>query len=52
VYGDAVAFFCLIDSEMHRIFCCCIGGHALAAEEVARRIRSEATAAGAGVASV
>jgi hypothetical protein len=38
-YGDAIAFFELNDTEMHRILCYCTGGHALAAPEVARRIR-------------
>lgn len=38
-YGHAAAFFDLSDPEMHRILCYCTGGHALAAPEVARRIR-------------
>jgi hypothetical protein len=51
-YGDAVAFFALSDTEMHRILCFCTGGHSLAAEEVARRIRAELRAPGACVASM
>jgi hypothetical protein len=51
-YGDAVAFFALSDTEMHRILCFCTGGHSLTAEEVARRIRAELRAPGACVASM